>query len=399
MLCQPDALQSVASEPLKAPKYFDSVDHRMNPAPIESYHVAYFISPHGFGHAARAAAVMEALYKIEASIRFEIFTKVPALFFEDSLEAPHIYHSVLTDIGLAQKTSLNVDLDETLRNLDRFYPLKPSRINRMAQQLKALNCDLIICDIAPMGLGVARKAGIPSVLVENFTWDWIYRGYANLNKKTQNHVDYLGRIFDSADRRIQTEPVCSYHDADLLTRPVSRKIRRPAESYRRQFGIPLDKRVVLITMGGITEQFSFLDALKSQNDVYFIIIGGFQTVELCDNLILLPHPTQLYHPDLVNASDAVIGKVGYGTLAEVYWAGVPFGYISRPNFRESEKLARFIESEMPGLPILESDFYNGGWIPLLPKLLDLPRVHRRGPNGAYQAAQYIKSLLSAKHST
>jgi hypothetical protein len=43
------------------------------------YHIAYFISPHGFGHASRAAAVMEALYKIESSIRFEIFTTTPII--------------------------------------------------------------------------------------------------------------------------------------------------------------------------------------------------------------------------------------------------------------------------------------------------------------------------------
>ncbi len=366
----------------------------MNPTPVQRHQIAYFISPHGFGHATRAAAVMEALYKIQSSIRFEIFTKVPELFFEDSFEAPHTYHSELTDIGLVQETSLKVDLDATLRNLDSFYPLRAARTNRMAQQLTASNCDLIICDIAPLGLVVARKMGIPSVLVENFTWDWIYRSDSTLNQKIQNQVDYLGRIFDAADHRIQTEPVCSYQDADLLTRPVSRKIRMPAESFRRQFGLPLDKKVVLITMGGITEHYTFLDALKSQNDVYFIIPGAFNSVELCDNLILLPHPTQLYHPDLINAADAVIGKVGYGTLAEVYWAGVPFGYISRPNFRESEKLARFIRSEMPGLPILESDFHSGGWIPTLPKLLSLSRMQRRGPNGAYQAAVYIRNLLS-----
>jgi hypothetical protein len=167
----------------------------------------------------------------------------------------------------------------------------------------------------------------------------------------------------------------------------------PAESFRRQFGIPSGKKVVLITMGGITERYTFLDRLKSQNDAYFIILGGFPSMELCDNLVLLPHPTPFYHPDLVNAADVVIGKVGYGTLAEVYWAGVPFGYISRPNFRESEKLARFIRSEMPSLPIPESDFYNGGWTSALPKLLDLPRVHRNGANGAHQAAVYIKNVL------
>ena len=31
----------------------------------------------------------------------------------------------------------------------------------------------------------------------------------------------------------------------------------------------------------------------------------------------------VFHPDLVNASDAVIGKAGYNTLAEVFYAGTP----------------------------------------------------------------------------
>jgi len=36
--------------------------------------IAYFISSHGFGHAARAAAVMETLSESNPGVRFEIFT-------------------------------------------------------------------------------------------------------------------------------------------------------------------------------------------------------------------------------------------------------------------------------------------------------------------------------------
>jgi len=357
------------------------------------HRIAYFISSHGFGHAARAAGVMEALYEIEPGVKFEIFTQVPALFFEDSLAAPYTYHSVLTDIGLTQTTPLNVDLEKTFRNLNNFLPLKSSRINRLAQQLSAMSCELVICDIAPVGIVAARNAGIRSVLVENFTWDWIYQGYMNLYEKIKIHVDYLKRIFDSADHRIQTEPVCRYRHADIITRPVSRKFRTAAEPFRNQFKFPPGKNAVLITMGGITAEYSFIETLRRQRDVFFIILGRFESEELCDNLLLLPHPSQLYHPDLVNASDAVIGKAGYGTLGEVYWAGVPFGYISRPNSRESGKLARFIAKKMSGIPIAEEDFYNGSWISALPRLLNLRRIHRRGPNGARQAATFIHKLL------
>ena len=68
--------------------------------------IAYFISPHGYGHAARAAGVMEAVHELNPSIRFEIFTKVPSWFFDDSSSGNFGYHSLLTDIGLVQRTPL-----------------------------------------------------------------------------------------------------------------------------------------------------------------------------------------------------------------------------------------------------------------------------------------------------
>ena len=72
--------------------------------------IAYFVSPHGFGHAARAAAVMQAISEIDASVEFEIFTTVPSWFFQDSMSASFNCHAVLTDIGLVQKTAFQADV-------------------------------------------------------------------------------------------------------------------------------------------------------------------------------------------------------------------------------------------------------------------------------------------------
>ena len=91
----------------------------------------------------------------------------------------------------------------------------------------------------------------------------------------------------------------------------------------------------------------------------------------------------------MHASDAVIGKVGYSTLAEAYHAGIPFGFIARDSFRESDSLVSYINEEMAGLHIKEEDFFNGKWIRSLPELLSLPRLRRSGPNGSDQAAHYI----------
>jgi hypothetical protein len=113
------------------------------------------------------------------------------------------------------------------------------------------------------------------------------------------------------------------------------------------------------------------------------------------NLVLLPHRSGYFHPDLANASNVVIGKVGYSTLAEIYYAGVPFGYVARSGFRESQKLVSFIERRMPGLPISGDQFYSCGWLSSLPDLLALPRINREDPRGAEQVARFVYDLISS----
>jgi hypothetical protein len=357
-----------------------------------AYRIAYFISPHGYGHAARATAVMDALSSLNRQIGFEIFTQVPRWFFEDSLEYPFGHHALLTDIGLAQQNSLAEDLPETVRRLATFLPFDPTLLANLARQVNRLDCQMVVCDISALGIAVAKAAGLPAVLVENFTWDWIYEGYLAAEPSLGPFITEFQTWFAAADYHLQTEPVCQPRPASLTTRPISRKSRTPAGETRQKLGLPAHAKVVLLTMGGIPWQYTFLEKLAGPQEYYFIIPGAADRPERQDNLVLLPHHSEFYHPDLVNAADAVIGKLGYSTLAEVYQAGIPFGYIVRPDFRESEVLTRYIDQHMSGLAITTTQFVNGEWVSLLPGLLALPRLKHCAANGAEQAAQFLINL-------
>jgi len=336
---------------------------------------------------------MESLFLLVPSVQIHIFTKVPKWFFEDSLSFAFDYHAELTDVGLIQKDPLHEDIDETIRVLDDFLPFDNALISQLSDQIKALNCRLIVCDIAPMGIAVAKACGITSVLIENFTWDWIYEGYREQNCRIMPHIGYLKHLFECADYHIQTEPICvPCPDADLTTLPISRKNRTQAKIIREQLGIPTESKAVLITMGGIEGKYDFLNQLEEYPDVYFVIPGANSLKTTRKHLILLPHHSDFYHPDLVNACDAVIGKVGYSTLAEVWQAGVPFGYVPRPFFPESEKLVRYIEQQMNGLMIEDHEFENGQWLSMLNRLLSMPRIQRNSSDGAVQAARFMLHL-------
>jgi hypothetical protein len=361
-----------------------------------AYRLAYFISPHGFGHAARAAAIMAALQALDPTMRFEIFTRVPDWFFHDSLPGEFGYHAWQTDIGLVQHTALVVNLPATLQALDAFLPFAPTLLAELARQLRTLECTLVLCDIAPLGIAAAHAAGLPAILVENFTWEWIYQEYVAYDHRMGPHITYLRDVFATADYHIQTQPICVAHPADLLTEPVSRQSTTPAPAIRAQLGIPQEAQVVLITMGGMPTQYAFLQQLAAQPEIFFIIPGVPPSRSAPPNAILLPHRTPLFHPDLVNTCDAVVGKVGYSTVAEVYHAGIPFGYVPRQDFRESPILVAYIAQQMQGIAMPEHEFQQGAWLARLPALLALPRVPRQGPNGAEQAARFVLQLLQRK---
>jgi UDP-N-acetylglucosamine:LPS N-acetylglucosamine transferase len=358
--------------------------------------IAFFISPHGFGHAARAASVMEALAQIDSSHQFDIFTTVPEWFFANCNSFAFQYHQLLTDIGLVQKTPFEEDVPSTVQKLKKFLPFNQSRIAALAEKIKHLKCKLVICDIAPLGIRVAKEAGVPSVLIENFTWDWIYRGYAAEGLKKFDV--YLQSIFAEATYRIQTRPICKYADADFTAGPASRKTKNPSRATRLRLGLSDSCKVVVITAGGVPKSYGFIDKLKNQTEIHFIIPGASHSEDLQNNLIFLPENSAYFHPDLINAADAVIGKAGYSTIAEVYHAGVPFGYVARSSYRESKPLIGFIEKNINGFAIRESEFQNGMFVRHLEKLLEIPRGQCNSPNGANQIAGYLTDQIMGQGS-
>ena len=356
--------------------------------------IACFITPHGFGHAARATAVMEAMHHRMPGLNFEIYSSVPYWFFAESLAGFFSYHHLITDVGLVQQTPIQEDLKATLEKLDAMLPFDRTQIDHLAEQVRRDGCRLILCDIAPMGIMVARAAGVPSVLIENFTWDWIYEAYKAQDVRVNPHIDYLRQLFNAADHHVQTEPACCHGPSDRVTSPVARTPRTSAGQIRRRLGIPQKASLVLVTLGGIPPAFELFERLPVFREYFVIIPGGAETYQVKGNVRLLAHHSGFYHPDLVAASDAVIGKLGYSTVTEVFHAGIPFGYIPRQGFRESAVLEAFVHEQMCVVALHPEQLVDGSWAEHVPQLLAMSKIVRKTPNGAEQAAEYICRLLN-----
>ncbi len=351
--------------------------------------IAYFVTPHGFGHAARAAAVMLALRRRLPQTEFDIFTTVPRWFFQESLGEDFTYHNFASDIGLVQTSPFSEDLPATAAALDQAYKNSHSQITLAASLLSDQNCQLVVCDIAPLGIQAAQAAGLPATLVENFTWDFIYSGYNEIEPGFNPHIQRLKQISTQVELHIQTEPVCQLDPKAYQVAPISRPPRTTREETREYLGLKAKEPVILVTLGGIEEEFSARAALKKHSPCVFVLPGSAEQLTHDENLILLPHHNDFYHPDLVRASDAVIGKLGYSTVAEVYHSGLPFAYIPRPTFPETPTMAEFARREMGAMELASEDFLKGRWGDLPEQLLAAPRREPPTVNGADQAAAIL----------
>ena len=257
--------------------------------------IAFFVTPHGFGHAARACAVMAALRERDDTIGFEIFSTVPEWFFQESIGATFGYHPQITDIGMLQSSPFHADVQLTIKRLNRFLPFDEERIRAISNEILQAGCNLVICDIAPVGVAVAEQAEIPSLLIENFTWDWIYKEYLEISPEIEQHIDYLGEYFQRATYHIQTEPVCEYRQSDLLAAPAGRKFRTPAITTRKRLGIPENAHTILLTFGGVPDRSEGASQLHRQKDVFLIVPGAFRRIQKTANTIMLPHHSKFFH--------------------------------------------------------------------------------------------------------
>jgi len=333
---------------------------------------------------------MEALAE-RLELHCTVATTVPEWFFRGSYHGPLSYHHLQTDVGLVQVSPMEEDVPSTIKALARFYPLRRGHLDRLA--LIFSECDLVLCDIAPAGIIAARRVGVPSVLLENFTWDWIYEGYRPRYAALQPYAQLIRDLFSQADYHIQCLPVCSCVENDLLVGPVARKVRSGREEVRQRLSLEEDQKVVLVSMGGAGIGTVPIHLNRENGAIVYVMPGQPDPDRNHGRVRYLPPDADIPHPDLVAACDAVVGKVGYSTLAEVYHAGVGFGYIKRPHFRESEPLGSFIEKEMAGREVRLGDLNGGDLDRIVTPLIGATVPDIRLPNGADRCAEFLAALL------
>ncbi|KAJ3778064.1 hypothetical protein FB446DRAFT_699449 [Lentinula raphanica] len=85
-------------------------------------------------------------------------------------------------------------------------------------------------------------------------------------------------------------------------------------------------------------------------------------------------PKDVYMPDLTAIADVLLGKLGYGTVAECINVGTPMVYVSRPLFIEELGLKILLEKEGVGVEMSRADYEGGRWVERVKEAWEKTRV-------------------------
>lgn len=330
--------------------------------------IACFVSPHGFGHASRMCALIDGLSELHHSLKFHICTTVPNWFFADSLNVDFEYHEIITDIGLVQTDPVNIDHQRSIDELNLFYPFTEIRLSQASALLHQIDAFACLCDISPLGIQAAKQSKIPAVLIENFTWDWIYHQLGKYQPEYLQISDIVKELFHPAFH-IRVQPECpTFHKFNQLIGPIARNPILDRFTIRNTLGIPMDKPVIFISLGGVDYNYSL--KLKNFDGSFHVAVYDNNRLDIPDrHVTVLSRQSGIRSQDILAASDLVIGKPGYSTISEIVTNGIPFMYVPRPGFPESKFLEDYVQKFVPTKSITQKEFLNGNWVSYVPDLL------------------------------
>jgi hypothetical protein len=315
--------------------------------------VAFYISGHGFGHASRQVEIINALGRRHPGIGVFVRSSATRWLLERTLKVPFELDSRPADTGVVQLDSLRLDARATMATAARFYAGFDARIEDEARLLRDRNIGFVIADAAPLGCAAAHGAGVASVVVSNFTWDWIYEAYANEHAHAREVIETIQFAYARAAAawRLPMHGEFIPFETIVNVPMVARHSRRAPEETRAHLGLPLDTRLVLSSFGGYGVKALDLDAV--QLPAGWQIVRGLDQAEIYD--------AGLTYQDLVHAVDVVVTKPGYGIVSECIANGTPLVYTSRGIFPEYDVFVREMPRYLRCAYISNDDLLAGRW--------------------------------------
>jgi hypothetical protein len=367
--------------------------------------VFFYISGHGFGHASRQIEIINTLGARRPDLTLVVRSSAAGWLFDRTARVPVTVLTGECDTGVVQFDSLRLDERSTIDRAAEFHRTLPARASDEARRLRARDARLVVADAPPLGCAAAAAAGVPSIVITNFTWDWIYEAYPAAAERAPDLLPAIRAAYRTADAAWRLPMYGGFRPFEtVIDRPfVARHARHPREDVRQRLGLPWNRPLVLSSFGGYgvhglnvsdLDCLAVYDVILTYRDASEEVRGAPAGVHQISESLL--YGSGLRYEDLVAASDVVATKPGYGIIAECIANETAILYTSRGRFAEYDVLVAQMPRYLRCGFIGHDALFAGHWRNALDGIVRMPTPPERPrTDGAEVIAAAIDSLMSS----
>ena len=347
--------------------------------------VAY-ASGHGFGHVTRLCEVLRAVRDRAPELPVTVVGAVPEWLVRPRVPGRVEFRPLACDVGLAQRDALLIDECATAALCRGFEATWEARIDAEVEFLRACRARVVLGDIPPLAFAAAARAGVESIALGNFTWDWIYLHLADRQPSLAESAARAARAYEQAGLLLEL-PFSGAFPAFPRRERVGLVARRPqvdgSEARRR---LRLDARpAALVSFGGVGLPGLTREVLGRDPELQFVLPEDVGP-GLLDAL-------GLDYPDVVGAVDVVVTKPGYGIVSDAIGARTRVVYTERGDFPEYPVMVREMPRWLACAHVGNEDLRAGRIGEPIRQVLAQPLPPPVDLGGAERAAGHILEML------
>jgi len=353
--------------------------------------VAY-VSGHGFGHATRVAEVLRVVREREARLPITVVTSAPESLFRDVVAEPLAFRVLECDVGLVQGDALTIDEAATVERWREFHAGNGDRVDAEWRWLRHSKARLVLGDIPPLAFQAASEAGVASIALANFSWDWVYRHLARRQASLADAAGWAATAYERAGLLLRLP-----FAGDLSAFPkvvdiplVARRPRVPRAVARKLLGLG-DRPMALLSFGGVGIRSFEPSVLAPLAEFQFLTVGALASAS--GNVRVASAAEMgglgLRYEDLVGAADVVVTKPGYGIVSDAIGAGSRIVYTERGDFPEYPVLVAEMARYVPCAHVSNADLMAGRLRHSLKQVLAQPVPPPPDLSGAAAAAEWL----------
>jgi hypothetical protein len=361
-------------------------------------HLVADISSHGYGHLAQTAPVLNRLAERLPQLRITVRSLLPQRVVALRLHCPYALEARGMDVGMPMHDATRVDLAAARDAYAAFHVHWPARVAGEARALESLGPDLLLANVPYLSLGAAQQAGVPAVAMCSLNWLDLYRelcadGHGDaariLGEMEAAHA--AARAF-LAPRPSMPMPALEAAIGKVSPiGPVAQPGRRRREELARRLGIPADRPLVLVSMGGVRYGLR-CSGWPGSRDLFFVVPDRLDAPRR--DMAGLDE-TGLPFPDLLASADAVLTKPGYGSFVEAACGGLAVAYLRRERWPEEAALLDWLRDHARCMEVGEAALHRGDFHAGLRRCLAAAPPPPVLPAGVEEAATRLAAMLSA----